>query len=251
MELSFKKAMIRFLFFIFLISISSNAFGQFDSNIKFKPIPASNTKPKVKKEIPPPSDFPKLNIPKIVAPNVLKETNIFGTKPKPKPNSTFEFGTSENHFSMTLKNKFEHKVGDVYQAKMEKDLDKTMIREGLKEDNSFLDRNDRYLGEFKTKSDHLILKYRDYIQIDGDLINIYLNDKLIRSQLYLYSQMDKINIPLTVGINKLELVVASTGTSGGNTAEIHALDDSGKSVTDEYWNNLALGTKIKLIVIKE
>lgn len=241
--------MSRFLFFIFLICITSNTFGQFDSNIKFKPIPLSNTKPIVKKDIPPPSNFTKLNIPKIVVPNVLKETNIFGTKPK--PNSAFEFGTAENHFSMTLKNKFEHKMGDVYQSKMEKDIDKTMIREELKEDKSLLDRKDRYLGEFRTKSDHLILKYRDYIQIDGDLINIYLNDKMIHSQLYLYSQMDQIKIPLTVGINKLELVVASTGTSGGNTAEIHAIDDIGKSVTDEYWNNLALGTKIKLIVIKE
>ena len=241
--------MKNFLFFIFMISITSNAFGQFDSNIKFKAIPPANTKPKTKKELPPPANLPKLDLPKIVAPNVFKETNIFGTKPKPK--YSFEIGTPENHFSMTPNNKFEHKLGDVYQDKMEKDLSKTMIREGLKEDDSFLDRNDRYLGEFKTKSDHLILKYRDYIQIDGDLITIYVNDKLFRSQLYLYSQMSQIKIPLTEGFNKVELVVASQGTSGGNTAEIHAVDDVGKSVTDEYWNNLALGTKIKLIVIKE
>jgi hypothetical protein len=241
--------MKKFLFFISIISITSNAFGQFDSNIKFKAIPPSNTKPKPKKELPPPSDFPKLVVPKIVAPNVLRETNIFGTKPK--PNTAFDFGTAENHFSMTLKNKFEHKLGDVYQANMAKDLSTTMIREGLKEDNSLLDRNDRDLGEFKTKSDFLFISYRDYIQIDGDLINIYVNDKLFRSQLYLYSQMSQIKIPLVVGINKVELVVASTGTSGGNTAEIHASDDAGKTITDEYWNNLALGTKIKLLVVKE
>jgi hypothetical protein len=240
--------MKKFLFFISMIIIQT-AFGQFDSNIKFKPIPAANSKPKTQKKLPPPSDFPKLVLPKIVAPNVLKETNIFGTKPK--PTTAFEFGTDENHFSMTLKNKFKHKMGDVYQEKMAKDLDKTMIREGLKEDNSFLDRKDRDLGEFKTKSDFLLIDYRDYIQIDGDLINIYVNDKLFRSQLYLYSQMSQIKIPLVLGINKVELVVASTGSSGGNTAEIHAGDDAGKLITEEYWNNLALGTKIKLLVIKE
>ena len=249
MELSLEKSMKNFLFFIFMISITSNALGQFDSNIKFKAIPPANTKPKTQKNLPPPSDFPKLVLPKIVAPNVFTATNIFGTKPK--PNTAFEFGTAENHFSMTLKNKFEHKIGDVYQEKMAKDLDKTMIREGLKEDDSFLDRKNRDLGEFKTKSDFLRIDYRDYIQIDGDLITIYVNDKLFRSQLYLYSQMNQIKIPLLKGINKVELVVASTGTSGGNTAEIHATDDAGKSITDEYWNNLALGTKIKLIVIKE
>lgn len=244
-----EESMKKFIFLISIFSITSNAFGQFDSNVKFKSIPPANTKPKSKKELPPPTDLPKLVLPKIVTPNILKETNIFGTKPK--PNAAFEFGTAENHFSMTLKNKFEHKMGDVHQSNMAKDLSKTMIREGLKEDSSFLDRKDRDLGEFRTKSDFLYISYRDYIQIDGDLITIYVNDKLFRSQLYLYSQMDQIKIPLVLGINKVELVVASTGTSGGNTAEIHAVDDAGKAITDEYWNNLALGTKIKLIVIKE
>ncbi len=242
--------MKKILFFIFIIGFASKSFGQFDSNIKFKPIPPKKNTSKPKEEtLPSPSNFQKLNYPKIIAPNVFKETNIFGTKPK--PNNTFEIGTPENHFSMTLKNKFEHKMGDVYQDKMTKDLSKTMIREGLKEDNSLLDRKDRDLGEFRTKSEFLLINYRDYIQIDGDLINIYANDKLIRSELYLYAQMDQIKIPLFLGINKVELVVASTGTSGGNTAEIHVLDDAGNVVTDEYWNNLALGTKIKLLVIKE
>ena len=241
--------MKKILFFISIICITSNALGQFDSNIKFKTIPSANSKPKSKKEVPPRSDLPKLVLPKIAVPNVLKETNIFGTKPK--PNSAFEFGTAENNFSMTLKNKFEHKMGDVYVTNMTKDLNKTMIREGLKEDTSFLDRKDRDLGEFKTKSDFLFISYRDYIQIDGDLINIYVNDKLFRSQLYLYSQISQVKIPLVVGINKVELVVASTGTSGGNTAEVHAIDDTNTSITDEYWNNLALGTKIKLLVVKE
>jgi hypothetical protein len=242
--------MKQILFFIFLIGFVPKSFCQLDSNIKFKPIPPQNTIVKPKKEtLPPPSDIQKLNFPKIVAPNIFKETNIFGTKAK--ADNSFEIGTPENHFSMIKKNKFEHKLGDVFQAKMTKDLDKTMVREGLKEDYSSLDRVDRFLGDFKTKSKFLVVKYRDYIQIDGDLINVYLNDRLIQSELYLYSQLNEFKIPLTLGINKVEFVVASQGTSGGNTAEIHVIDDVAKSITDEYWNNLALGTKIKLIVIKE
>jgi hypothetical protein len=243
--------MKRFLFFIIVIGLGSKAFGQMEFKPQFKGIKPQTTtvKPKKEKDIPPPTNLPKLDLPKILAPNVFTATNIFGTKPK--PDNSFEIGTPENHFSMTLKNKFEHKMGDVYVANMAKDLSKTMIREGLKEDTSFLDRKDRDLGEFKTKSNFLFISYRDYIQIDGDLINIYVNDKLFRSQLYLYSQMSQIKIPLVIGINKVELVVASIGTSGGNTAEIHAGDDAGKTITDEYWNNLALGTKIKLLVIKD
>lgn len=241
--------MNRILFFIFILAITSKAFGQVEFNTKFRVIKPQTTTVKPKKDIPPPANLSKLDIPKIVAPNVLKETNIFGTKPK--PNNSFEIGTAENHFSMTPKNRFEHKLGDVFQEKMTKDLDEKMVQEGLKEDNSSLDRTDRYLGDFRTKAKFLVVKYRDYIQIDGDLINVYLNDKIIQSQLYLYSQLDEFKIPLSTGINNIEFVVASQGTSGGNTAEIHVIDDAGKPMTNEYWNNLALGTRIKLIVIKD
>jgi hypothetical protein len=224
--------------FILLLCIVPKSFAQSEFNTKFKAIPPLNTKPNTKKEV-----VPKLDLPKIITPNV------FSTKPK--PNTAFEIGTPENHFSMTPKNKFEHKLGDVYQDKMTKDLDKTIVREGLKEDNSFLDRTNRYLGDFRTKSNLLVVAYRDFIQIDGDLFSVYLNDQLIQSQLYLNYELSEFKIPLSKGINKIEFVVASQGTSGGNTAEIHVLDDTSKSITDEYWDNLALGTKIKLIVVKE
>jgi hypothetical protein len=95
------------------------------------------------------------------------------------------------------------------------------------------------------------VKYRDYIQIDGDLINVYLNGKILRSQLYLDYDFGEFRIPLALGFNNIEFVVASTGTSGGNTAELHVLDDVNREITSEYWNNLALGVKIKLIVIRE
>jgi hypothetical protein len=224
--------------FILLLCIVPKSFAQSEFNTKFKAIPPLNTIPNTKKEV-----VPKLDLPKIIAPNVFS-TN-------PKPTTAFEIGTPENHFSMTPKNEFEHKMGDVYQDKMTKDLDKTMVREGLKEDNSFLDRTNRYLGDFRTKSNLLVVTYRDFIQIDGDLINVYLNDQLIQSQLYLNFELGEFKIPLSKGINKVEFVVSSQGTSGGNTAEIHVIDDASKSITDEYWDNLALGTKIKLIVVKE
>lgn len=241
--------MSRILFFILILGISSKAFGQSEFNTKFRAIKPQNVNVKPKSDIKTPANLLKLDLPKIVAPNVLKETNIFGTKPK--PNNSFQLGIAENKFSMTLTNKFEHKLGDVYQAKMTKDLDKTMVREELKEDKSQLDRTDRYLGEYKTKSEFYVVKYRDYIQIDGDLINIYINSKLLRSELYLNSGFGELKIPLALGLNVIELAVASTGTSGGNTAEIHFLDDVKQSITTEYWNNLALGVKIKMIVVRE
>jgi hypothetical protein len=242
--------MKRILFFIFWIGFVAKSFSQFDSNIKFKPIPPQNAIVKPKKEtLPPPSDIPKLNFPKIVTPNIFKETNIFGIKPK--PNNSFSLGSTTSKFSMKPNTNFKHKLGDVYQAKMSKDLDKTLVREELKEDKSVLDRVDRYLGEYRTKSEFFTVKYRDYIQIDGDLINVYLNGKVLRSGLYLNYEFGEFRIPLALGLNQIELVVASTGTSGGNTAELHVLDDVNRDITTEYWNNLALGVKIKMIVIRE
>lgn len=250
-EISIEETIMnRILFFIFILIISSKAFGQAEFNTKFKPIKPQITNVKPKEDIKPPkTNLPKLDLPKIVAPNVLKETNIFGTKPK--PNNDFEIGTPENNFSMTPKKIFQHSLGEKYQSKMTKDLEKRMIHEGLKEDTSTLDRANRYLGDFRTKSEFLVVKYRDYIQIDGDLISVYVNGTIIQSNLYLYSHLSQFKIPLKTGINNIEFVVASQGTSGGNTAEIHVIDDASKSITDEYWNNLALGTKIKLIVVKE
>ena len=236
------------IFFILIMILGLNAYGQFESNTKFKIIKPQTTTAKPKKELPPPSSLPKLDIPKIVAPNIFKETNIFGTKPR--INNSFQIGIPENNFSMTLKNKFDHKSGDVFQNKMIKDLDRTMIKEELKEDKSLLDRNDNYLGDFRTKSDFFDVKYRDYIEIDGDLINVYLNDKLLKSELYLNYDFGKFRIPLVIGLNTIELVVASTGTSGGNTAEIHVFDNVNRPITSEYWNNKALGVKIKMIVIR-
>jgi hypothetical protein len=241
------------LFLIFACALKS--YSQIDSNIKFKPIspkitPTIPVKLKSNKDnLPKASQMPKLNFPKIIPPNVYKETNIFGTKPK--PNNSFEIGTAENHFSMTPQTKFKHSVGQLYQDKMTKDLSKTMISEGLKEDKSLLDRTDRYLGDYKTKSNFFAVKYRDYIVIDGDLINIYVNGNTLKSGLFLDSNFGEFNIPLNTGINNIEFVVASTGTSGGNTAELHIADDAGKLIKTEYWNNLALGVKIKMIVVKE
>jgi hypothetical protein len=64
-------------------------------------------------------------------------------------------------------------------------------------------------------------------------------------------EFGEFRIPLTLGLNDIEFVVASMGTSGGNTAELHVLDDVNRDIDTAYWNNLALGVKIKMIVIRE
>ena len=87
--------MKQFFVFFFIIGLVVNSFAQTEFNSKFKAIPPLKVKPKLKKEI----LNPPVALPKIVAPDILKNTNIFNTKPK--VDNSFEIGTPENNFSMT------------------------------------------------------------------------------------------------------------------------------------------------------
>jgi hypothetical protein len=243
-----KQILILFLIFC----IVPKTFGQVESNLKLKPIP--QLKVKTKKEIPPPaeqpeSNLPKLNLPKIVTPNVLKETNIFGTKPK--VDNSFAIGTAENHFSMIKKNNFEHSIGEVYQSKMTKDLDKTLVREELKEDDRLLVKIDVNFGEIKTKSKYFVIKFRDFGQIDGDLISAFFNGETIIKSIQLEGFYQEFRIYFKEGFNVLKLEALNRGLLGGNTGEFQIYDAEGKFIRSEYWNNWDIGVKGTFVIIKE
>ncbi len=230
-----------FIFFL-LVLACSKSFGQVEFSAK--PLKINPIKVKPKKELVSKTKVSIFDVPRIIAPNVFKETNIFGTKPK--PNNSFEIGTPENQFSLTPQNKFQHKLGDVFQEKMQRDLNKT-----LHENDAPLVREDKYFGDYKTKSKFYIVKYRDFIAVDGDLVRVYQNDKVIMNALEMDSFYNDFRIDLVEGINKIEFVAMNTGTSGGNTAEFQIYDDQGKLFNSYYWDNLATGFKGKLIIFKE
>ncbi len=229
-----------FLFFIILMSLGSNAFGQFEYKPKFKGIKpqTSTVNPKKENEIPPPTDLPKLDLPKIVAPNVLKETNIFGTKPK--PNNSFEIGTPENHFSMTPTHKFVN-PGDKVKDRLNRKADN--------EDQMVFRRN-QDLGNFKTKSLTAKVSYRDYGEVDGDEIRVLLNDKTIVTGIYLDSDFKGFEITLVEGFNKIDFEALNQGRLGPNTAEFRIYDDKGELISASQWN-LGTGFKATIIITKE
>lgn len=233
--------MKQFLLLIFLIGSFSNSFGQSEFNSKFKSIPAINNKPK--KELPPPEEQPKtkifkLEIPKIESPNVLKETNIFGTKPK--SNNSFEIGTPENHFSMTPNTKFVN-PGDKVVARMNKKADN---------EDQIVYRRNQNLGDFKTKSLTAKISYRDYGEVDGDEIRVLLNDKTIASGIYLDSNFQGFEITLVDGFNKIDFEALTQGRLGPNTAEFQVYDDKGTLISASRWN-LGTGFKATIVITKE
>lgn len=222
------------------MGIGSHAFAQIEFKPQFKAIkPQTNTvKPKKETDIPPLSNFPRLEVPKIVAPNALKETNIFGTKLK--PNNSFEIGTAENYFSMTPKNKFVN-PGDFIKDRLNKKADN---------EDQIVYRRNQNLGEFRTKSLTAKVTYRDYGEVDGDEIRVSLNDKVIATGIYLDINFKGFEITLVNGFNKIDFEALNQGRLGPNTAEFQVYDDKGALISASQWN-LGTGFKATIIITKE
>lgn len=231
---SYPTRMKQFLIFLFSIFLAVNSYGQSEFNPKFKAIPPLNVKPKPKKETtPPPADLPK-----IVTPNILDNTNIFNTKPK--VDNSFEIGSPENNFSMTPTNKFVN-PGDLVKDRLNK-----------KADNEYMVvfRRNQDLGSFKTKSLTVNVSYRDYGEVDGDQIRVLLNDKTIATSVYLDSNFEGFDITLVEGFNKIDFEALNQGRLGPNTAEFRVYDDKGNLISASQWN-LATGFKATIIITKE
>ncbi|MCV9930772.1 hypothetical protein OIU80_00625 [Flavobacterium sp. LS1R47] len=236
--------MKQLLFFILLITtLSASAQAEFAP--KFKPIPPTNFGIKPKK-IPPTATMP-TDIPGIKAPNVFNSINIAPVQSQ--LNSSYQIGKKDS-FSMTPSNEFAN-PGDRFIPGMEKDLDKTLKDQGLKEGRGALLKQNISFGDFKTKADYFIIRLRDFGAIDGDLVKVSSNDKVIQSEIFLDSNYRDIKIILDKGFNKMEFEALNIGTLGGNTAEIQILDDRKNVIVHDYWNNLAAGFKASVVVTKE
>ncbi|MFV8337848.1 hypothetical protein ACNQGL_01095 [Flavobacterium sp. LB3P21] len=230
--------MKQILFFIIIsIGISSKSYSQIEFSKKFKAIPLKNNAPKIK-TVPSETD-----IPPIYTPNVFKSPEI------KTPSSVLKIG-EENTINMTPKNDFIN-PGDVYMDKMEKDLDKTLVKQGLKEDSRFLVKIDVNFGEIRTKSNYFVIKFRDFGQIDGDLARASLNGVVTEQKLVMKENYQEFKIFFKEGINTFEIEALNKGLLGGNTAEFQIYDAEGKFIKSDFWENWDAGVKGKFIIVKE
>jgi hypothetical protein len=236
------KHILFFILFFTAVTVSA----QTEFGTKFRPIAAPKFSAKPKKTPIPQVKDPQADnsdIPSIKTPNVFDNTSI-------TPKSQLQIGQEKSKFTMSTETDFAN-PGDRYVAKMEKDLDKALKDAGLREGRGELVKKNISLGEFKTKSNYFIVKFRDFGAIDGDLVRVSSNDMVIRDQIFLDSNFKDVKIVLVNGFNKLDFEALNIGTLGGNTAEIQVYDDKGQLVTNDYWNNLAAGFKASIIVTKE
>ena len=219
-----------FLFLFLVLAFKANAQAEFGP--KFKPIPPAKFPAAPKKKVIPPAELPK-----------IEQPNVFNSPENPNKTSTTI--SKSNDVDMFPKEKFIN-VGEEYLKKMQKDVDKT-----LNENNMPLLRRNFDFGQINTKSKYVIVRVRDFIYVDGDLLRIYQNATILKEQVFLCDSFTDIKILLGEGFNKLDFEALNTGTSGGNTAEIIIIDDQKKVLSKNYWDNLATGFKGTILLVKE
>lgn len=227
---------------VIMMCIAANGYSQMEFGTKFKAIPPLETGIKTKKVAPKTTAAPD-----ILAPNLFK-------KPELKlPSTDFRIGDPDP-ISMTRTNDFIN-PGDVVRDKLNKNIDKSLVSNGLKEDTSYLNLKDLDFGVITTKSSGLIIRVRDYGAIDGDLIKATVIHKyksnVVAPRLYLDSSFKEIKVSLQTGINNLELEALNRGSLGGNTGAFYIYDAEGNLLLSDLWNNFDTGVKSKFTFIKE
>jgi hypothetical protein len=226
------------LFFMMCFAINSYAQAEFSTKIKaIAPLKKTAVAPKKVTPL-------KTDAPDIKAPNLFKKPDVVLPS-----SSKYQIG-EEKPISMEQTNDFVN-PGDRIMEKMTKDLDKTLVREGLKEDDRLLVKIDKNFGEIRTKSKYFTVYYRDYIYVDGDLIKATINNQMIGGIMQLYGSYGQFTFNLSDGINTFEMEAYSKGTSGGNTCEFKIFDDKGVLVRSELWDNWDKGVKGKFVIVKE
>lgn len=105
------------------------------------------------------------------------------------------------------------------------------------------------LGSIDTKSKKIRIECRDHSYIDGDRVRLYVNEKVVRSNIVLRGGYYIIDINLREGFNRIDIEALNQGTSGPNTAEFNVYDENGNLLASKEWNILT-GYIATLIVNK-
>ena len=109
---------------------------------------------------------------------------------------------------------------------------------------------DQILGDLLTTSSYVNVVYRDHEFVDGDVIRIFVNGDVIRSELTLDATFRGFDLTLEPGENRIDFQALNQGDSGPNTAELHVYDDQGVLISAHEWN-LLTGNKATIKVYKQ
>jgi hypothetical protein len=178
-------------------------------------------------------------ITKITIPNILQNPNL-NTKQNFLKVPKIEL---KGNFSMSSKNDFANPSDEITNKLNSKSNGETEMP-------SIVYRKNQNLGSYKTKSNKIIILYRDFGEVDGDRIKTSLNDKIILPEVELKGSFFEFEIKLTDGFNKIDIEALNQGLYGPNTAEYQILDEKNNVISASQWN-LGTGFKATVVITKE
>ena len=224
------KPLYSFLVF-FTITLSLSA--QLDTQKRSTSIPAVESNKKT------------ATIPNLMPSKPIENNPTFGTLNVPEISSGIDLPKKE--FSL-FSEKFGN-PGELYQKQLDKNLANTKLTpKEIEERNGSL--TDQYFGDFKSKAKFVNIAYRDHGYVDGDLIQVLVNDDVVQARVFLNGGFSGFKLDLQKGFNKIDFLALNQGESGPNTAEFRVVDDLGNLVSGNQWN-LATGVKATIIIVKE
>ena len=221
-----------FSFFIFLV-FTISSFAQIDSRNKSTPFPVIESK----------KDSLKAEIPKPSTPIEAKADPLNGMN---APRVSVDLSTPKRQLSMFPEEEFGN-PGELYTKNLERQA-KSVLPDGYGENSGL--KEDAFWGDYHTKSLSVQIKYRDHSAIDGDLLRVYVNDDVIRSNVYLGRSFSGFTLKLEEGSNKIEFFAINTGSSGPNTAEYRIVDETGAVIASKVWA-LEAGVRVTVVVVKD
>lgn len=211
---------------LFLLVFSFKGFSQFEmpkKTLKIAPVsnPSGQVAPTSSKSITYPSIFDKKD-------KLLENVSLLKKKP-------------EEEKSIMEKEQFADQSKQ-YTDKMNKKSNDGEILEKFKSDS--------FLGEFRTGTKIISIACRDHEAPDGDLVRIWLNDKIAVDAILLEVGFKEVYLDLNEGINKIEIEALNQGESGPNTAQFVIYDQKKGMITTNKWN-LTTGVRAKLVILKD
>ena len=151
-----------------------------------------------------------------------------------------------------LTNSFNKSSGVDISAKSSLVNKKWEIKQRFSEDRKDLVKYQRdfYLGDLKTKSKTVIIKFRDHEYVDGDRVKFMLNNAIVHPNILLGGSFYSIDIDLKEGFNTVNFIALNEGESSPNTAQVKVVDETGKVIASNNWL-IRTGYKATLIILRE
>jgi len=106
------------------------------------------------------------------------------------------------------------------------------------------------LGTLYSGSKFVRLEFRDFSLVDGDRIKVYLNGKILSSNIRLDGLYYTLKINLDNGYNRIDIKALSSGYSGPNTAELKVYDDQDNIISNQKWD-INTGEFATLSIVKK